>query len=379
MPAANWNDYFVPGTQVLKNKEGITDQRKLDRFEREVTALRLAELRQNPVAPTFDLAHMQQIHRRVFQDVYSWAGQIRDVNITKGPAHDLTRFTPTGDIDKLGKDISDLIKAGNNLRGLEKKEFAAEMGVVYGAVNQLHPFREGNGRMTREFMTQLAEGAGYSLDFKKVSPLQWNEAAIESSRGRYGPIEAVFDQISTPSRAIAFDNMQRNEAIARHPELVGAYKKLHEARGADLANVQESVSRELRAGKIIDEGVTPSESLRAIELAAKARGISLHKMGEMGSVEKGEVVARTSRHLLLQTGQGEGIAIERRALGQQLEVGHFARLTLSPAQEVRKEAGKGIENGQQPAHQVEAKAVVQQQQAAAKAPSAEQQRTAGIR
>ncbi|PTT93028.1 cell filamentation protein Fic [Pelomonas sp. HMWF004] len=348
MPATNWNDYFYPGSNVLQNQAGIKDQRKLDSFEREVTALRLAELRQDPVKPTFDLMHLQQIHRRTFQDVYSWAGEIRQVNITKGPQHDLTRFTRVEDIDKLGADIASLIKAGNNLRGLEKKDFAAEMGAVYGAVNTLHPFREGNGRATREFMTQLAEGAGYKLDFKAVSRELWNEAAIESSRGRYGLIEEVFTTISTSARAHAFDTMQRSEALAKYPELDGAYKKLHEARGADIATVQERLSRELHTGRVVDGGVTPSESLRIIEHSAKARGLEIGKSGELGQIHTGEVIARSSRHMLLQTEPGKAVAIERRALGQQIEVGERVRIQLRPA-ERSQEVTKGQSLDQAPA------------------------------
>lgn len=345
MPATNWSDYFYPGTTVLKNKAGIQDQRKLESFEREVTALRLAELRLDPVRPTFDLMHLQQIHRRTFQDVYSWAGELRSVNMTKGPAHDLTRFARVEELDKLGADIASLIKSGNNLRGLEKKDFASEMGAIYGAVNALHPFREGNGRATREFMTQLAEGAGYKLDFKAVGRVEWNEAAIESARGRYGPIDAVFDKISTSQRAIAFDTLQRTDALAKFPELDGAYKKLHEARPADVAALQERLSRELHAGKIVDGGVTPSESLRIIEHAAKARGLVIGAPGELGQVHTGEVVARSSRHMLLQTEPGRAVAIERRALGQSVEVGERVRIQLRPAERIQ-EAAKGHDLGQ---------------------------------
>ena len=50
--------YCIPGTAVLKNKAGITDQDLLDEFEADFTAIRLLELSQNPVEGSFYLAHL---------------------------------------------------------------------------------------------------------------------------------------------------------------------------------------------------------------------------------------------------------------------------------------------------------------------------------
>jgi cell filamentation protein len=41
--------YCIPGTAVLKNKAGITDQDLLDEYEGDFTAIRLLELTQNPI------------------------------------------------------------------------------------------------------------------------------------------------------------------------------------------------------------------------------------------------------------------------------------------------------------------------------------------
>ena len=46
------------------------------KFERKLTMLRLDELFQNPVRGDFDLKHLQNIHKFIFQDLYSWAGEI---------------------------------------------------------------------------------------------------------------------------------------------------------------------------------------------------------------------------------------------------------------------------------------------------------------
>ena len=76
--------YCIPGTAVLKNKAGITDQDQLDEYEGDFTAIRLLELTQNPVEGYFDLAHLCKIHQYLFQDVYEWAGKVRSVDIIRG-------------------------------------------------------------------------------------------------------------------------------------------------------------------------------------------------------------------------------------------------------------------------------------------------------
>ena len=55
---------------VLRNKADLTSQDELDAFEADITALRLVDLRENPVERQFDLQHLQRIHTALFQDVY---------------------------------------------------------------------------------------------------------------------------------------------------------------------------------------------------------------------------------------------------------------------------------------------------------------------
>ena len=73
--------YVYPGTTILRNKLGIRDAGQLEAFERHVVPQRMAE-----GLPTgdFDLAHLQAIHRHLFQDVYDWAGEVRTVELNKG-------------------------------------------------------------------------------------------------------------------------------------------------------------------------------------------------------------------------------------------------------------------------------------------------------
>jgi cell filamentation protein len=73
-----WEEYFYPGTDVLRNTRGTRNAAALRTFEEQAARLRMAEIHaQTAIAGGFDRAHMQAIHRHIFQDVYDWAGEIR--------------------------------------------------------------------------------------------------------------------------------------------------------------------------------------------------------------------------------------------------------------------------------------------------------------
>lgn len=76
--------YTDPVTGVLLNKLGLSTTAELEAAEREITHAALILLQESPVEPSYDLAHLQAIHRRIFSDIYEWAGEIRTISIAKG-------------------------------------------------------------------------------------------------------------------------------------------------------------------------------------------------------------------------------------------------------------------------------------------------------
>ena len=75
--SGGWESYFIPGTKVLKNRLGLDDAEELRILEEKFVFLRIAELDSAPVEGAFDYANFKAIHRRLFQDVYEWAGEER--------------------------------------------------------------------------------------------------------------------------------------------------------------------------------------------------------------------------------------------------------------------------------------------------------------
>ena len=132
-----------PDTTVLINKFDIRDEDKLNEVESVLASARFAEWLNAPKADSFDFEHYKAIHHFLFSDLYDWAGQVRTVNISKKG----TRFTLAENIERKSELIFQRLKDCNYFKGLKHDEFVDEIVDFYCVTNELHPFREGNGRI----------------------------------------------------------------------------------------------------------------------------------------------------------------------------------------------------------------------------------------
>lgn len=332
---STWEQYTYPGSDVLRNKADLRNQADLDRFERGVTAIRLQSLREQPVQGDYGLKHLQDIHRKVFGDVYDWAGDVRAVDIAKGPPNDRTLFALREDIPIKAELLQATIEGANFLRGLDRKEFGAKMGEIYAVLNDIHPFREGNGRASREFMLQLAKESGHDLDYTRVVKHNWNEAAKQSARGNLEPIKEVFYRLTVVERAVAFDMAEgrdgQREALGKHPELDTAFKRLHQVQqaGGDVGLAKAELSRVLHEGHLPTANVTKDESSRVIANAAAHRGLMVRDAEQLGGLYRGEVVAMSAHHALLRVGDLVAVRYERANLDRDLQVGERVEISFS--------------------------------------------------
>ncbi len=138
-------------TGILRNLADITDQDVLLFFESGAVAKRIQELYENPIKIK-GVESLLTIHKHLFQDVYSWAGKKRKVEISKAGK----QFFPTTHFDNAFRFIDILISEYKSTSKNDKHQIAEKLAEILDNVNYLHPFREGNGRMQREFLRLLA-------------------------------------------------------------------------------------------------------------------------------------------------------------------------------------------------------------------------------
>ncbi len=153
------DDPYAEPSGVLKNLYGIVSTGELSQVEGELAAARTLVFLERPVTGQFDLAHLQAIHHFLFQDIYEWAGKIRVVGIGKNETH----FKLPEEIIPLSNRLFNWVADNNYFRGLATSQFSQKAGELMGRLNMIHPFREGNGRTQRMFMTLVARSAGYAL------------------------------------------------------------------------------------------------------------------------------------------------------------------------------------------------------------------------
>lgn len=168
--------YCYKGTNTLVNKLNIKDSFALENYETSVIGLKLMALNKKGITGKFDVSHFVDIHKFLFEDIYPFAGLFRNENIAK----DYFQFAEWEYIESELTRLLDELKKENFLANISKEDFAKRLAYYWAELNVLHPFREGNGRTTREFLRQLALKNGYILNLQNVDAQSLLNASIKS-------------------------------------------------------------------------------------------------------------------------------------------------------------------------------------------------------
>ena len=142
---------------MIENKLGLTSPSDLAREEERISKRKAIALFENHILdslPAGKFSTLQTIHRYLFEDIYEFAGTIRNVNMAKGNF----RFAPLMYLDA----------ALENIDKMPQSEFD-EIIEKYVEMNIAHPFREGNGRSTRIWLDHILKTElGKVVDWSKV-------------------------------------------------------------------------------------------------------------------------------------------------------------------------------------------------------------------
>ena len=176
--AVTVDPYADPKTGLLRNRLGIDDADRLREAEAGLSLAALAELAFRIVPGAYDLEHLCAFHREIFGDIYPWAGEIRIVGIAKSDPFCLPQH-----IETYSAEVFDSLAKERFLRGLTCERFVERVTHYLAEVNAIHPFREGNGRTQRAFFRQLAEEAGWPIDWSALTETGNTEASMASLRG----------------------------------------------------------------------------------------------------------------------------------------------------------------------------------------------------
>ena len=180
-----------PNTTVLINKLGIQDQSELNSVERQFVLLKSSQAEQETIFKNIDFNFYKELHKQLFGDLYEWAGTVRSMNISKKG----TVFCNFEDIERIGTLKFQRLAEQNYLKGLTKSRFIDELTEFYHDMNMLHPFREGNGRTLRLFITLLVRNAGYTLNFSDCDSDLLMISTIKAAQGDLSSLKEVFSEL----------------------------------------------------------------------------------------------------------------------------------------------------------------------------------------
>jgi cell filamentation protein len=166
----HWDDEH----RILRNTLGITDPHELEPHIARLSYWRVAELLVTPVKGHFDIPHLRSIHRHIFQDVFPWAGDLREVTTSRTNSFS---FPPPQFLILSLETLFTNLRKEDHLKHLERDRFILRAAHYLGELNAIHPFREGNGRAQREFIRTLALTAGHPISWKNLTAEENNEAS----------------------------------------------------------------------------------------------------------------------------------------------------------------------------------------------------------
>ena len=184
--------YVYEGTNVLKNKLGIKNQKQLDNYETDLTKIAVMDLsisnfEYNGVGDLF------YIHKKLFENIYDWAGQPRTINIYK------SEFVLNGlsvvysdykEINDALDDIDRRIKL-IDWKNLKKKEVLQKVVRYFSMIWRVHAFREGNTRTVGLLLYFFLKKIGFKLnrDFIGQHAKYFRNALVLASIDEYSEYE----------------------------------------------------------------------------------------------------------------------------------------------------------------------------------------------
>lgn len=180
--------YVYPGSSCLRNRLGIRDPDALARIEANQTAIILAQLARVRLAGRYDLAHLRAFHRRIFSDIYTWAGELRTVPIAKEqslfalPEH----FAADG-LDGAQTEVSMNGYSG----GSEAATWAAALALQYAPTLDIVGVAAGGNFPNLDYTTQYLDNSvwygteiGVLVSFNRALPQDFNLNQLLNAAGQ---------------------------------------------------------------------------------------------------------------------------------------------------------------------------------------------------
>ena len=198
---------FEPGSneQVLKTRLGIKSPSEMDDAEARALERTMAGLvGQYDEKHRFTAADLRAIHKSWLGEIYEWAGDHRQVNVSKGDFP----FAAAARVPALMEQFErDVLARSTSCNFSERADVVRALAETHAELVLIHPFREGNGRLARVLSILMALQAGLPLlNFSLIAEEKKQEYFVAVQAGldkNYKPMEQIFAEVIERSLALS--------------------------------------------------------------------------------------------------------------------------------------------------------------------------------
>ena len=159
-------DPYVLEDGTLKNLLGITDYKELKKAEKDIGFIRLTNI-DTTFSNKFNKELFQAIHKHIFVDIFSWAGEFRKVPIYKEEVVIPGLSLEYCNYKKIPQELDKCFDEFNsvNWTSMDLDSKIQTFTELLSRLWRIHPFRDGNTRTTMAFASLFAKEHDFPLDF----------------------------------------------------------------------------------------------------------------------------------------------------------------------------------------------------------------------
>jgi cell filamentation protein len=166
--------YLYPDSKLLQNMRGLRSETALAEAIDRISHDALAQMgRMVPVISTQGLC---DLHRAMFANLFSWAGQLRSVDLFDD-GHAYARVDLT--LPSLDAEFASFLKY-DDLHDIAPERLFDVIALHISELNAIAPFRAGNEAVLQIYASQLVESLGHGLDWRLISNHHWQTLLSQS-------------------------------------------------------------------------------------------------------------------------------------------------------------------------------------------------------
>jgi len=191
--------YTDPDTGVMHNRLGIITANELARAEEATAAAMTTAILENVEPDSWNPSLLRDLHYKLFGQIYSWAGEYRTVEIGKGTSH----FAASEHVPVQLETVLDALEQERQHWDPRTSAVLDHLAHYYSELNAIHPFREGNGRTIRLFLSLLANRYGWWLDWTAMTAEENVQACAAAFYGDETALREMMRRVGARIRTVS--------------------------------------------------------------------------------------------------------------------------------------------------------------------------------